>query len=197
MRLKGFWLGWGLALLMCGSARATVLTTQTQSPIDREEYDWVMAHEADGFSDAFEIFVLGTDPADPDSYGVHLSGAVSYDGPETGIVYVQPVTESAASWVKTWQASLTGDPVYVSFPMDYSITGLPPGEAVTLGLEPNQAYNLQAVSPANVVIALFLSPIPSEPPLVFAALRCGILVRRVNCSCHGKEWLDRVGGGGV
>ncbi|MCF7838523.1 MAG: thrombospondin type 3 repeat-containing protein, partial [Candidatus Marinimicrobia bacterium] len=70
--------------------------------------------DADGFSDAFELLVLGTDPADPDSYGVYLSGAISYDGPETGTVYVQPVTESAASWVKTWQAVLPAPGAYTN-----------------------------------------------------------------------------------
>lgn len=61
--------------------------------------------DGDGFSDAFEIFVLGTDPHDPDSYGVYLSGEVLYNGPESGTIYVQAVTESAEAWSKTWQTS--------------------------------------------------------------------------------------------
>ncbi|MCF7837480.1 MAG: hypothetical protein K9N49_02525 [Candidatus Marinimicrobia bacterium] len=54
MRRKECWLGWGLALLLCGSARAEVLTAET-SPIDREEYDWVMAHEVADEHDLEEL----------------------------------------------------------------------------------------------------------------------------------------------
>ena len=61
--------------------------------------------DGDGFSDAFEIFVLGTDPHDPDSHGVYLSGDIAYNGPESGTIYVQAVTESADAWSKTWQTS--------------------------------------------------------------------------------------------
>ena len=70
--------------------------------------------DGDGFSDAFEFFVLGTDPHDPDSYGVFLSGDVFYDGPESGSIYVQAVTESAEAWSKTWQSALSAPGPYTN-----------------------------------------------------------------------------------
>jgi predicted outer membrane repeat protein len=70
--------------------------------------------DGDGFNDAFEIFVLGTDPQDPDSHGVYLSGEVLYDGPESGTIYVQAVTESAESWSKTWQTALSTPGLYTN-----------------------------------------------------------------------------------
>lgn len=62
-------------------------------------------------------------------------GTLDYGGTATGDIYV--VAVSAPSWSKTYSAhipwvqsygSLTGDPVYVSFPVDYSIHGMPPGD---------------------------------------------------------------------
>jgi hypothetical protein len=70
--------------------------------------------DGDGFSDAFEILVLGTDPHDPDSCGVYLSGEILYAGPESGRIYVQAVTESADSWSKTWQTGLSAPGPYTN-----------------------------------------------------------------------------------
>lgn len=70
--------------------------------------------DGDGFSDAFELFVLGTDPHDPDSLGIYLSGEVLYDGPESGVIYVQAVTESADAWSKTWQTALAAPGPYTN-----------------------------------------------------------------------------------
>lgn len=226
--------------------------------------------DADGFNDAFEIFVIGTDPNDAGSHGAYLSGEIHYSGQETGEIFVRAVTQSADSWSKTWQtvqsspsfyeivvannasywlksfmdlnanqrhdvwepmgmhrltplyattdvasldvtlvdqpsiwgsisysgnatgdihviaapfyswgssyktiiphiqgeASLTGDPVYVSFPVDYSITGLPPGNYIIRAFidedgsgfytphEPGGQYASTALSVSNRVIGI-------------------------------------------
>ncbi|MCF7837481.1 MAG: thrombospondin type 3 repeat-containing protein [Candidatus Marinimicrobia bacterium] len=64
-------------------------------------------------------------------------GTLDYSGGATGNIHVLasplPDWDTTYSTVIPWvqaQASLTGDPVYVSFPVDYSITGLPPGEYI-------------------------------------------------------------------
>jgi hypothetical protein len=62
-------------------------------------------------------------------------GALDYSGSATGDIYV--VAVSLLHWDKTYSThipwvqaygSLTGDPVYVSFPVEYSIHGMPAGE---------------------------------------------------------------------
>ncbi|MDZ4199298.1 MAG: hypothetical protein U1E27_08440, partial [Kiritimatiellia bacterium] len=57
--------------------------------------------DQDGLSDAFEIFVLKTDPEDPDSFGVRISGTASYAGNESGPVIVSAELQSNA-WTRTW-----------------------------------------------------------------------------------------------
>jgi len=82
--------------------------TDTASPGPWRFYaagNYDLDSDSDGFNDAFELFVLGTDPNDADSYGVYLSGDVFYDGPESGTIYVQAVTDSVGNWSKTWQSS--------------------------------------------------------------------------------------------
>lgn len=62
-------------------------------------------------------------------------GTLDYGGSVTGDVYVVAISEhewdttyhTTIPWVQA-QGSLTGDPVHVSFPLSYTITGIPPGD---------------------------------------------------------------------
>lgn len=53
--------------------------------------------DGDGYADAREIFVYGTDPMSATSHPVTVSGTVSYSGAETGTIYVVFVEETD-SW---------------------------------------------------------------------------------------------------
>ena len=100
-----------------GSASVVWLDTQ-HADVSTEGFYSAGDHDSDsdgdGFSDAFEFFVLGTDPHDPHSGGVYLSGDVLYDGPESGTIYAQAVTESSEAWSKTWQTSLSSPGAYTN-----------------------------------------------------------------------------------
>lgn len=88
-------------------------------------------------------------------------GTIDYSGGATGDIYVlattQPGWDTTNSTVISWlqgEASLTGGPVYVSFPVDYSITDLTAGSYIVRAfidensdgeftpLEPGGQYNL-------------------------------------------------------
>ncbi|HMP00467.1 MAG TPA: thrombospondin type 3 repeat-containing protein [Kiritimatiellia bacterium] len=53
--------------------------------------------DGDGYADAREIMVYKTDPNDPDSRPVRVSGTISYSGTETGTIFMLTVTDSN-SW---------------------------------------------------------------------------------------------------
>lgn len=100
-------------------------------------------------------------------------GTLDYSGTATGDVYIVAVSEhewdttyhTKIPWVQSY-GSLTGDPVSVSFPLKYSITGLPPGEyyvrawidedgsGLFSNLEEGGQFSLDPVAVSNRVTAV-------------------------------------------
>jgi len=69
--------------------------------------------DGDGYPDGRELMVYQTDPNDPTSRPVRVSGTVSYSGIETGSIFVVFVTDSN-SWSSAKSITLAGPAAYTN-----------------------------------------------------------------------------------